>query len=115
MGIVIKLSGNGGADRDPRRPEPRPEPKPALGALAGIQRTPALAAGIAAALLVLVVGLWLAFGRGNSAASTPMMDTTSESNMGITPDSQRANGMDTGTGSGKPAALNNGMSTGTGR
>jgi hypothetical protein len=117
MGIVVKLSGSGGADREPKRPEPR-SPGTALTELsiAGRTLTPPMLAGLAVALVALVVGLWLAFGRGNPAASTPMLDTSSESNYGITaPDSQKANGMDTGTGSGKPAALNNGMNTGTGR
>jgi len=118
MGTVIKLGGNGGADRDPRSQPNRPEPKPALTELsiAGRSLTPAMLAGLAVALVVLVAGLWFAFGRGNSAANTPMLDTSSESNYGLTaPDAQKANGMDTGTGTGKPAGLNNGMNTGTGR
>jgi len=119
MATIVKLGGNGDPSRDPKARPASPEPKPALTeiSIAGRTLTPAMLAGLAAALLVLVVGLWLAFGRGNSAAATtPMMDTSSESNYGIAaPASQKANGMDTGTGSGKPAALNNGMNPGTGR
>jgi len=120
MGKVFRLDdGDAPVQERPTPAAARPAaPRSAEtpGGLAQInqQLTPLMAAGIVAVLLVLVAGLWFAFGRGPAGANTPMMDTTSESTGGISPDSQHQNGMDTGTGSGRPTA-SNGMDTGTGR
>ena len=112
MGTVVKLGG-GGPKKDDQRPTAKRAAEPSNEGLR-VQLNPAMAAGIVVALVVLVASIWFGVNRASTgAASTPMMDTSSETPTG-TPE-QHANGMDTSTGAPPGARTNNGMDTGTGR
>lgn len=114
MGTVVKLSGKGGPDKESKAPAPKRSSAPSAGGLAAIEVTPLMAAGMVAALLVVVVGLWFAFRQvTQGAAATPLMDTGTETS--TSPAWTKANGMETSTDSAGPATTNNGMDTGTGR
>jgi hypothetical protein len=108
----MKLPPRDGSDSSGKPPAAEKPGAPAAGALGARQVTPRMALGILAALLVIVAGLWFSFGRVSREAATPLLDTSTDSSIG--PDTTKANGMDTSTDSGTPAA-NNGMDTSTGR